>query len=469
MTKPQIVDLANEQIRSRTSSFVNRLGTLLGMSQNGKRNLYDVYGYDENLGGDDGFQRMYAYARRQGIANRLTFGVARTCWRDGFEVLSDPDNEESQQLVDELQILNKKGLINKLEQADILNRIGRFSVLLVGIPDGGKPLSEPLTAVPNADLSKVYFKAFAYDGVTINTLDTDKTSERFGLPEIYQVQRGAQRTDNQKDVSQNQALLVHWTRLVHLNENALDSEIEGMGTLEPIFNRILDLEKATGGSAEAYFRNARGKIAYEIDKDFAAGLLGDKTKKEAFDEGVQKFSNEWQDHTMAAGATVKTLPTPQESPLDTVKVSLWEISGYTGYPIRVLTGEGSGQLAGSEDQLAVNQITADRQRVVCSVWAMAVLEIFERAGMLKIDPSWSVVFRQQRAATEIQQADIDNKKADTLSKITAAKTSMGGDGLDIESALDELGLGNIKVDADALMALEDDDLDDEIDPQPTEG
>ena len=434
---------------------------MLGMSHDGKRTIYGVYGYDESLSGDMGFARMYAYSRRQGIANRLTFGVAKTCWRDGFEVLSDPENKDSQQLVDALTALNKKGMLKKLEQADILNRIGRFSVLLVGVPDGRK-LIEPVGKVAGDGFKSIYFKAFAYDGITIHKTDGDHKSARFGLPELYQVRRGNQRGDSEKDTGTTQALVVHWTRLVHLNENALDSDVEGMGALEPIFNRILDLDKATGGSSEAYFRNARGKIAYEIDKEFAAGFAKDPASKEAFDEGAKKFTNEWQDHTIAVGATAKSLPTAHHSPLDTVKTALWEIAGYSGYPIRVLTGEGSGQLAGSEDQLAVNQITADRQRVVCSHWALGVLEILELAGMIELDAAWTVVFPQQRAATEIQQADIDNKKADTLSKIMSAASTPGGEAVVLNSALEVLNLGDIDTEEIDL----DDDIDPEIDPEP---
>ena len=452
--KPEVISLKNAQAASRTTSFFNRIGSMLGLSHNDKRDVYDIYGYDESLSGDHGFARMYGYSRRQGIANRLTFGMAKTCWRDGFDVLADPDDDNSTQLVEELKQLQKRGLNKKLEQADILNRIGRFSVLLVGVPDG-RELKEPVGPVSGDGLKSIYFKAFAYDGIQIHKQVSDAKDPRFGMPELYQVQQGARRGDNDKDTTGGQSLIVHWTRIAHLNENALDSEIEGMGALEPIFNRILDLDKACGGSAEAYFRNARGKIGYEIDKDFAASLLTDPTAKAAFDEGAEKFTNEWQDHTVAAGAKVKTLDTPHDSPLDTIKCALWEIAGYSAHPIRILTGEGSGQLAGSEDQLAMNQVIADRQRMFCSQITMRVLEILDSAGMIELDDSWTVVFPRQKAATEEKQAETDNKKADTLAKVTQAKSSPGGDAIDLDSALDAVGLSDIKTES---INLDDDEL-----------
>ena len=209
MKKPQIVDLKNEQIRGRTASFFDRLGSLLGMSKDGKRDLYDIYGYDQSLSGDSGFNLLYQYSRRHGIANRLTFGMAKSCWRDGFSILSDRDDDTSEQLTDELITLNRRGLVKKLEQADILNRIGRFSVLLVGVPDG-LPLSEPLGAASPAQLKSVYFKAFAYDGIRVNKHVTDIASERYGLPELYSVQSGASRGESEKDTGGNVSLVVQW-------------------------------------------------------------------------------------------------------------------------------------------------------------------------------------------------------------------------------------------------------------------
>lgn len=454
--KPEskVTQIINTSSR-RFNSFISRVGGLLGVSHDGKRNSYNIYGYPDDLSSDQGFRVMFQQARREGVSNRITHGVAKTCWRDGFELLSDPKDPASAQIVDVLETLEQGGLVSKLEAADILNRIGRFSVLLIGIPDG-LPLNKPLGNAPSSQLDEIYFKPFAYDGIIIHKWDTDELSPRFGLPEEYSVSRGNNTQHLDKDTAGNQSLKVHWSRIVHLNENGLVSDVEGMGALEPVFNRILDLDKTVGGSAEAYFRNARGKIAYEIDPQFAATLLNKEGGKDEFNEAAEEFTNQWKDHTIAIGAKVKTLPTAHESPLDTVKVIMWCISGYTGIPIRILTGEGAGQLAGSEDQMAYNQLIRDRQRQKCTGWAWQVLKILDQAGMIKLDPKWKLVFTQQTPSTEEQQVSMDLKKADTLVKVTAAKSSFGGEGLDVESALKVVGLGEIDFDNGALPP--DDDI-----------
>ena len=360
-----IMQYVNHQI----SSLRFQMSTALGISHDNKRDLYSIYGYPNDLSGTAGFTMMYQRSKRNGIANRITHGVSKSCWRDGVEIYPDKDDESEQILEDEFLALAKRGLFKKMEQADTLNRIGQFSVLFVGVPDGREPEEEVGPATVSNPLDLIYFKAFAYDGIEINDIEKDTKSPRFGLPTFYTVQKVGRANDTAKDTNQT-AIRVHWSRIIHMNEAALDSDIEGMGQLEPIFNRIMDLDKATGGASEAYFRNARGKIAYEIDPEFGNSLLKDKEAKQAFDEGAEEFTNGWKDFVAAAGAKIKTIDTPHASPLDTVKTAMWEVSGYTGIPIRILTGEGSGQLAGSEDQLAYNAIIADRQSMICSGWVI---------------------------------------------------------------------------------------------------
>ena len=138
---------------------------------------------------------------------------------------------------------------------------------------------------------------------------------------------------------------------------------------------------------------------------------------------------------------------------------MWEISGYSGYPIRILTGEGSCQLAGSEDQLAVNAIIADRQNVVCSQWLVRLFEILSTANMLEWNDKWAIKFPKQSTVTESQQVELDGKKGELLLKLAQAKSQPGGDEIDLRSAMDNLGLKDIET--DSLPSGDDNDLDEE--------
>lgn len=448
-------------VNQKFSTLRNRVGGLLGMSHDGKRNIYDIYGYPETLDGDAGFVMMKAQSGREGIANRITHGMAKSCWRDGFEVFESTEDDAEPVLVDEINALQKSKFYQYLERADILNRIGRCSVLFVGVPDGADNPSEPLGKVTGgADmLDKLYFVPYAYDGITVGSQVSDVSDPRFGLPLTYTLQRRGTTTGKDTEVK---AITAHYSRVILMNENGLESDIEGMGAMEPVFNRILDLDKTCGGSAEAYFRNAKGKIGITVDKEFTAALT-DKTTKDALQEGAEKFTNQWQDHLYTVGGQIAGIDTPHASPLDTVRVSLWVISGYTGIPMRILTGEGSGQLAGSEDQLAYNQLVNDRQHGPCLGWVVDLLEMLENAGMLKLPETYDIRFPPQDAATESQQVEIDNKKATTFNTIMQGASTMAGSGAKVTDALAAVGLSDIDYEEVDLEEIDDDLEDDDID------
>ena len=442
-------------VNHRISSIRGMVSNALGLSHEGKRNIYDVYGYPQTLSSENGFRLMYQYSRRQGIANRITAGIAKPCWRDGFKLYASTDDEAEEIEQDLIESLKKAKAIKKLEAADTLNRMGRLSVLFVGVPDGREP-HLPVGRVSGGvdSIDKMYFSPYAYDGITISEQDDDPKSPRYGLPVYYNLNR-TYIGNNQKDAD-SRSIKAHYTRVIHLNENALDSDIEGMGALEPVFNRILDLDKACGGSSEAYFRNAKGKISYEMDKDFSSAFLQNEDAKKQFQEKAEDFSNDYRDHIVAIGSKVGSVITPHYTPKDTVLVALWEIAGYTGIPIRVLTGEGSGQLAGSEDQLALNQIIKDRQNLICSGWVDTLLEIMTNAGMVSLPEGYEVRFEIQEAATDRERSDNADKKASAILKVTQASERSD---LNAESALSAIGIEGIEFDD---FSDDDEDLDESL-------
>lgn len=433
-------------LNQRVSSLRFGVQQLSGISHGGKRNLYDVYGYPVELDGVDGYRLMYNLTRRMGFANRLTAGMAKSCWREGFKLKADGEGDAEKIEEDFIKALNKRGMNAALERADILNRIGRFSVLFVGIPDGNQP-DQAVGRVSPDKVDQVYFRMFAYDGITITQYDKDPKSPRYGLPVMYQVENISSSTDREKD-NQVISMPVHWTRIVHLNENGLVSDIEGMGYLEPIFNRLLDFQKTVGGSSEAYFRNARRIITAEIDPQYASGMTPEA--KQAYNDASEKFVNGWQDNITVSGAKVNQLQATHSSPLDTAKSILWEVAGYTGWPLRVLTGEGAGQLAGSEDQLAYNALVSDRQTLFCAGTVNKLMDIFAMAGMITLPDNYIIDFPLQAAVSEKQEAENNNTRANTL-KTTEEAVGAAGGSIDRKSAFAAVGLHDVDVDKPVNM------------------
>ena len=404
-----------EGLTNSVSTLSRRFSrSLFGVSHDGLRDINTVYGY--NI--DPDFADFYNAFRFQDIAAAVIKKPARSCWREtpALKVGEDKIFE------DELIVLDKLRIFDMLERADILNRIGRFSVLFVGVPDGLDP-KDPLGRSNERSLENLYFTPYAEDGITISKWENDPLSNRFGLPLQYTLQimdRGDKRTTVQT-LSRN----VHWTRIVHLAEGALDSDVEGLSALSEVLNRLVDLNKTMGGSSEAYFRNARGKYAFKTDPEFKSTISPED--KAALIEEVNAFTNNWQDIIRLSGIDAKVLNTPHASPEWTVKVSMQAIAGATGIPIRILTGEGAGQLAGNEDKLSYNQLITDRQNQLCSGWLLRTLQILAEANMIKPVPANAVVdWPVTEALNEKEKSEIRQNNADALNKASAALSPLGG-------------------------------------------
>ena len=154
-------------------------GGLFGVSPNGKRNYNEIFGYGEFLDYAD-YLAMY---KRGGIAVVVVAKIPKSCWRDMPEIKVNDKNI----LEDQLMKLKKAKFFKAIERADILNRIGNFSVMLIGIPDGLE-LTEPVGSARKDSFDSMYFNVYSYDGIEIIKTDRDPASPRFGLPVIYQLQ-----------------------------------------------------------------------------------------------------------------------------------------------------------------------------------------------------------------------------------------------------------------------------------------
>ncbi|MCK5643133.1 MAG: DUF1073 domain-containing protein, partial [Gammaproteobacteria bacterium] len=216
-----------------------------------------------------------------------------------------------------------------------------------------------------------------------------------------------------------------WSRVVHMAEDALDSEVQGTSALGPILNRLNDLNKTIGGSAEAYFRNARGKYSFETSPDFK-GTISETDKADLVTE-IDAFTNNWKDAIRLSGITAKTLDTPQDDPTGTVKAAVEFISGTTGIPIRILLGVGAGQLAGNEDKASYNQLVSDRQDQECTPWLLRALTVLAQAKMIpEIPPNAVVKWPVTQVLNATEQATVRKTNSEALSNVATALNDMSG-------------------------------------------
>jgi hypothetical protein len=424
-------------------------GGLFGISPDGKRDYNTLFGYGTFLDYAD-YLAMY---KRGGIANTVVAKVAKSCWRDMPEIKDNDKNILEEQLLK----LKKVKFFKAMERADILNRVGNFSVMLIGIPDGLQ-LDQPVGLVKKDSFSSMYFNVYSYDGIEIIQFDNDPASPRFGLPVLYQLQT-IDTDGSQRKQKQMISVIVHYTRIVHLAEGQLDSTIEGTPALEAPWNALIDKNKVRGSSAEAYYRNSRQKLALE-----AAGESKVDTTPEArkiLKENVENFQDGFEDVLRLNNMKANMLQPSMASPRDPFDIAVEEISGTTGIPVRILTGKGGGTLIGSEDKATWNALVKDRQDQECTIYLLDALAIMAGAGIIELPEDAEVEWPVQPSLNEKEASESTKNKAEAFKAVTEGLTNIGGDEVAAKSAFKEVGLEGIEID-DIDLSQGDDNLDKNI-------
>ena len=229
----------------------------LGMQYSDERDIYQALGYPLNIN----YKDYYSKYCRQDIAKAIIDRPVRVTWEGELALMEGGDDKDTALEKAWGELNDKLKLKTVFSRVDRLAGIGKYAVLVLGLNDvtntegfekqvsGGK--RELLYVIPASE-----------DNAAIDKWDQDVKSERFGKPLIYRV------TITEPGASTTKDLKVHYSRVVHIIDDILESEVEGIPRLQSVYNRLMDLEKLVGGSAEMFWRGARGGDAGKVDKDF---------------------------------------------------------------------------------------------------------------------------------------------------------------------------------------------------------
>ena len=339
------------RITAALSDLVSRtrMAYGLGYQYENERNLYQTLGYKINLEFTDFF---YKYSRGD-IAKALIDKPVNATWRLKPEI-KEADKKETPFEEQWKELVKKFGVFNTLVRLDKLMCLGRYSILLIGVNDG-KSLMEPLEPAEYGKNRKLlYLQPYSELNAEIKTWNTNQQSERFNLPELYQIT--VNQTGNQSSFA------VHHSRLIHVLQDQLESEVYGTPSLQAVFNRLQDLEKVIGGSAEMYWRGARPGYAALAKEGYDFGVDEEgNTDKDALQEQLDKFDNGLRRWLRVQGVDIQALEMQVVSPADQVNVQLQIIAAASGIPMRILLGSERGELASSQDERAWADSTDSRR------------------------------------------------------------------------------------------------------------
>ncbi len=361
------------------SALVQRLqlGSLLGVQFGGARDLYQVFGYKKTLT----FEDYLAKYTRNGIAKRIVNAPPDATWRASPDITfqTDSPTQQQQAFADAWsKILSRADVLAAINKADKLAGLGNFSVIFLGFDDGKAPNIQ----VQKANL--LYLQPFAQAFVEILDYDNDIKSPRFGLPTMYRIDISGSKQDSVRPtmstINPIQKIDVHYSRIVHIAEDAIDNGITGTPRLESVFNWLDDLEKLVGGTSETFW--LCGSKGMQVDLDAEADLSPED--ENALSDEIDEYQNQLRRVIRTRNVKINDLGGKVPDPKNNFDVIFSLLSGSTGIPKRILTGAEMGQLASDQDR--ANWADRVKERRVSYAEPIILCQLAQRLQQAKILP-----------------------------------------------------------------------------------
>jgi uncharacterized protein len=348
--KPEQVN-KNEMLYQMASLLASRsaLAGQAGLQFGGKRDLYAAFGYLSNPQFSD-YLAMYEH---QGMATRIVEAFPAETWRrppvltDG-DASSDNPSEVTPFLAAWNALDQRLGVIRNMRNVDTLCGIGTFAVLFLGAADASDFKGEVGML---GEKGLAYLATYDEGQTTITTYDQTKTSQRYGLPTAYSVKLDESGASTQ----------VHYSRVIHVAENRLRSRIYGRPRLQTSLNRLFDVEKVVGGSAEAIWLLVYKGFVFMAQKDAVLPEPG-TPEYTAMQEDIENYVHGLQRYLRLNGAEMKDLGSETVDPQGAYNVLISDLAGSLAIPKRILIGSEAGELASTQDDANWAAVIEDRQK-----------------------------------------------------------------------------------------------------------
>lgn len=325
-------NMAIERKLTNLSELVGRaqLAMAIGMSYGGKRNLYDALGYPQTILPIDYINKY----KRHDISHAVIAKPVDKMWKGDVLVLEADDSKTTQLEEAWKTLYNELLLKNTFVRADKLTGLSEYGIILLGFDDVDSVEKMTFAVTKSKTLKLVYAKPFSSNKATITKFDENPKSPRYAKPILYQIQ-----------IEDRIAINVHYTRVIHIIDEAMESDIKGSPRLEVVFNRMEDLEKITGGSGEMYWRGARPGYQGKIDENYD---LGDSERAD-LEKQIDEYEHNLRRLFVNEGVDLKGLETQVSDPTNHFNIQISAVSAVTNIPQRILLGSERGELASSQD------------------------------------------------------------------------------------------------------------------------
>ena len=400
MAKLSVISAMSGVIKGRME-----LARKLGITYEGKRDLFKLLGYTRSLAYEDYYLRY----DRGGVAASVVDAYPNATWRQPPFLInagSQIDEERSQFTKDFEKMAKRVKLYHYLERADKLAGLGRYSILLIGTRNGN--LTSALPRIRSFD-DVLYLTPYAENHANVAEYDKSPSSKRFGLPSIYDVTLGDEKTTQK----------VHYSRIIHVAEGLLEDEIYGKPRLKGVWNYLDDLDKVVGGSSEAVWRTVDRGIHFDIDKD--ADL--DASDEDDFSDEIEEYVHGLKRYIRTRGVKSTSLGAEVPNIKGNFETLMALIGGTARIPVRILLGSERGQLASSSDERNFSSRVKERQKSFAE--PIMIRTFIDRLGEYGLETQeYDVVWPDTSTLTDREKSDIAARYAQAIRNVSAQGEGM---------------------------------------------
>lgn len=396
---------------------------------NGRRSLDREFGYlEEQELNAEWYKSVYG---RWGIPARVVDIWPDECWAAKPQIYQreKPGDTEWDKKLDELW--KKVMMDHYLWRIDRLSGICQFGVLFLGLNDKGR-LDRPPSGI-NRDTGEpidpqnppkhelLYVRSFDQALVRVSSTDKNPRSARFGQPTYYSVMfYDAAISGSTSGVPDNQQKAiplvnsrVHWTRMIHVADNRMTSEIYGIPRLRVVANLLHDLRKVSGGSAEMFFKGGFPGLAFETYPDLAG--MGAEADIDSMREQINLYQEGTQRFLFSVGGSWKSLPPNIANPDGNLSWIVKLICCAINVPARIFMGSEAGHLASTKDDDAWRTRCSQRQTDYLEPRLLRpVVDRLQNLGCIKRTDKYNVSWRDLRAMADKDRADISLKRTQAI-------------------------------------------------------
>jgi len=354
-------------------------------------------------GGEYGAQitnELRAFAiLREPVAHRIVVRVAHDIFDNWFNIeLKEGESEDFDQKIQEkLSTLKAKFEWTRLSSYE---RAFGWAIMVLGYKDEGKTLENPLKNP--TELVDIH----AYAPIQISSIKKDRNqqSNRYGLPEIYYIQR--------EGIAAR--LKVHYTRVIHVATRLYEtSDWEGRAVLDNFWDDLVTLRNIRWGMGQTMFRYGSGfpDLTFsgyektEIEDYVNSGAFAALNARTYFahnDDVEMEFKG-------VAGRAL--------DPMNYYLPIMENISCASGIPLAILRGVQAGALTGSQvNEREYFNIISDEQsayEVGLRDLINIILQLEKKESEVAEIPDWAFNWKSGFELTEEQKAkiELDNLEA----------------------------------------------------------